>query len=60
MKKKINLSLDELAEIKGGLNQGLPSDIINTNDDNGCNCYYNNHSVISNNNSKFGCSCTCV
>ncbi|MCG8410347.1 MAG: hypothetical protein MI739_03580 [Bacteroidales bacterium] len=60
MKKRINLTSDELAEIKGGLNQGLPSDVNNTNKIDDCSCSYNNYSVINNDNSVSGCSCQCV
>ncbi len=61
MKKKLKLTNEELAEIKGL--GGIPAagdDIKNDNTVSGCVCYYNNTSLTTNSNGVSICTCECI
>ena len=60
--KKVELTKEELKELIGGqlsLQSVAAQDVNNSNTTFGCQCTYNNKSVISNSNSSNSCECLC-
>ena len=63
MKKNIIMTLEneELIQLKGG--EQMCDDEVggdhNTNTWRDCNCFFNNHSALDNNNYVTGCKCIC-
>jgi len=62
MEKEFNLTIEELAELQGGVMQKTKAMEENTNHNSssGCLCWYNNHSGVTNTNDVGGCLCSCV